>query len=118
MAVLGSIGAVAAAAPPSSSNADPTNLDPVAVESTSRNPRINPQVSEFVSSIAAPVQHESMARWSVHVCVFAAGLLPNEGDFLQRRIAEVASEAGIPVEPAGCGANFVVVVTSLALTPL
>lgn len=108
-AILGLIGAGASAG--QQSPADTTELDPVAVKSTHRNPRINPQVSEFVSSIARPVQHESMARWSVHVCVFAAGLLPNEGDFLQRRIAEVAAEAGIPVEPPGCNANFVVVVT-------
>ena len=111
VAVLELVGAVASADPPSSSNASPTKLDPVAVESSSRNPRINPQVSEFVSSVAMPVQHESMARWSVQVCVFAAGLLPNEGDFVQRRIAAVASEAGIPVGPSGCQTNFVVVVT-------
>jgi hypothetical protein len=108
-AMLGLIGSGASAG--QQSPADKTELDPVAVESSHRNPRINPQVSEFVSSIARPVQHESMARWSVHVCVFAAGLLPNEGDFVERRIAEVAAEAGIPVEPAGCNANFVIVVT-------
>jgi hypothetical protein len=105
-------GAIAVLVLIAASAAAQTNLEGVSVESSHRNPRINPQVSEFVSSIAMPVQHESMARWSVHVCVFAAGLLPNEGDFVRRRIAEVATEAGIPVEPAGCPANFVVVVTS------
>lgn len=105
-------GAIAVLALIAASASAQTELEGVAVKSSHRNPRINPQVSEFVTSIAMPVQHESMARWSVHVCVIAAGLLPNEGDFLQRRIAEVASEAGIPVEPAGCPANFVVVVTS------
>ena len=104
-------GVIAAVALISASASAQTNLEGVAVESTHRNPRINPQVSEFVSSIAMPIQHESMARWSVHLCIFAAGLLAKEGDFVQRRIADVASEAGIPVEPAGCAANFVVVVT-------
>jgi hypothetical protein len=111
-AILGSMGAVASADPPSAPNADPTKLDPVAVESSRRNPRINEQVSEFVSSIARPATHESMARWSVHVCVFAAGIRPSESEFLRRRIGEVAGEAGIPVEAPGCRANFVVVVTS------
>ena len=105
-------GVIAAVALIAASASAQTSLEGVAVESTHRNPRINPQVSEFVSSIAMPIQHESMARWSVHLCVFAAGLLDKEGDFVERRIADVAREAGIPVEPAGCAANFVVVVTS------
>jgi hypothetical protein len=96
---------------PSSSDSEPTQLETVEIDSSRRNPRINPQVSEFVSSIARPVQHESMARWSVHVCVFAAGVSPAERDFFERRIAAVATEAGIPASPAGCEANFVVVVT-------
>ncbi len=113
VAILGALGTVTSAAPQSSfSSAEPAQLDPVDIDSSRRNPRINPLVSEFVNSIAMPVQHESMSRWSVHVCVFAAGLSPKEGDFVERRIAEVAREAGVPVEPAGCQANFVVVVTS------
>jgi hypothetical protein len=113
VAALWALGTVASAGPQSSSsNAEPTKLDPVTIDSSRRNPRINPQVSEFVSSIAMPVQHESMARWSVHVCVFAAGLSPKEGDFVERRIADVAREAGVPVELPGCQANFVVVLTA------
>jgi hypothetical protein len=96
---------------PSSSNSEPTRLEPVEIDSSRRNPRINPQVSEFVSSIARPAQHESMARWSVQVCVIAAGLSTAESDFFQRRVVAVATEAGIPASAAGCQANFVVVVT-------
>lgn len=95
-----------------SAAAETTPLEQVGVEATRRNARINPQVSEFVTTVARPVQHESMARWSVQVCVFAAGLSPNEGDFVQRRVSEVASAAGVPVGAAGCNANFIVVVSA------
>lgn len=111
-AVMASACAVASAAEPPGAAAGQTELGPVAVESSRRNPRINKEVSEFVTAITLPVHHESLARWSVAVCVFTAGLLPAEGDFLRRRIEGVASEAGVPVDAQGCGANFVVVVTA------
>jgi hypothetical protein len=104
-------GAIAALALVAAAAAAQTPLGPVDVESSRRNPRINPLVSEFVSSVAGPVQHESMARWSRHLCVFTAGLEPGEGDFVRRRITDVATEAGIPVDPPGCQVNFVAVVT-------
>ena len=105
-------GAVAALAFVAAAAAAQTPLGPVDVESSRRNPRINPLVSEFVSSVAGPVQHESMSRWSVQVCAFTAGLVQSEGDFVQRRIAAIAGEAGVVVAPPGCQPNFVVVVTS------
>ncbi len=111
-ALLASVAAVGPARAQSGPAAGRTDLPSIAVESSRRNPRINPQVSEFVTSVAMPIQHESMARWAVHVCVFAAGVAPNEGDFLRRRIADVATAAGVPVDPDGCPANFVVVVTA------
>lgn len=111
-AILASMGAVGSESPPSNPAAAGTKLPPIEVESTRRNPRINPQVDEFVTSVARPIQHESMARWAVHVCVFAAGVTPDEGGFVQRRIGDVAREAGIPVDTGDCGPNFVVVVTS------
>lgn len=89
-----------------------TELAPVGVESTRRNPHINEQVSEFVTSVALPIQHESMARWSVPVCVFAAGVVPSESDFVRKRIERVASEAGVPVGAPDCHANFVVVLST------
>jgi hypothetical protein len=89
-----------------------TPLDPVAVESSRRNPRINEQVSEFVTAVLPPVVHESMGRWAVPPCVFAAGLVPSEREFVERRIAGVAAEAGIPVGASDCAPNFVVVVST------
>jgi hypothetical protein len=89
-----------------------TSLEGIAVESSRRNPRINEQVSEFVTSVALPSQHESLARWSVPVCVFAAGVVPSEGEFVRRRIERVASEAGVAVGAPDCRANFVVVLST------
>jgi hypothetical protein len=91
---------------------DPTELGSVDVESSRRNPRINEQVSEFVTAIVPSTRHESLSRWSVPVCPAAAGLTGPEVEFVEKRIGAIAAEAGIPVGPPGCAPNFAVIVTS------
>ncbi len=81
------------------------------MESSRRNTRINEQVSEFVTAIVPPARHESLSRWSVPVCIVAAGLAGPEAEFVERRIRTIAGEAGIPVGPSDCAPNFVVIVT-------
>lgn len=105
-------GALAALALVAAAASAQTPLDPVAVESSRRNPRINEQVSEFVTAVVPPVVHESMGRWAVPPCVFAAGLVESERKFVERRIMGVAAEAGIPVGAGDCAPNFVVVVST------
>jgi hypothetical protein len=88
-----------------------TEVETVTVEAQRRRERITEQVSQYVTSIAAPVTHESLARWAVAVCPVTVGLAPAEGEFVRKRIAQVASDAGVPLGPKDCAPNFVVVVT-------
>jgi hypothetical protein len=119
VAVLSSIAAPAVAGPkstpespqPATSVAPEVELEPVTVEARRRRELIDKQVSEFVYSIAGPGTVESLARWNVPVCVAAAGLTAAEADFVKKRIAQIATDARIPLGGPACGPNFVVVVT-------
>jgi hypothetical protein len=85
-------------------------LESVTVEA--QRERITKQVSQFVSSIVMPAKHESLARWQVPICVAVAGLPPAGGEFVTKRISEIAVDSGVPLGPQGCAFNFVVIVTS------
>jgi hypothetical protein len=97
--------------PPPSATPD-TELESVTVEAKRRRQRIDQQVSEFVYSIAGPGKVESMARWNVPVCVATAGLTAAEADFVEKRIAQIAADADIPLGGPACGPNFAVIVTT------
>ena len=62
-------------------------------------------------SIAGPGRVESLARWNVPVCVATAGLTAAEADFVKKRIAQIATDADVPVGGPACGPNFAVIVT-------
>jgi hypothetical protein len=83
----------------------------VTVEARRRRERINRQVSEYVYSIAGSGNVESLARWKVPVCPAIAGLAAAEADFVKRRIATIATDAGVPLGDEGCAPNFVVILT-------
>jgi hypothetical protein len=82
-------------APQTPSATADTELDSVTVEAQRQ--RISRQVSEFVSSIAISVNHESLARWQVPVCVRSAGLTAAETEFVEKRVSQIASDAGVPL---------------------
>lgn len=88
-----------------------TELESVTVEAKRRRERINEQVSVFVYAIAGFGRVESLARWNVPVCVATAGLTAAEADFVKKRIAQVATDADVPVGGPACGPNFAVIVT-------
>ena len=98
-------------AEPTSSSTPDTELETVTVEARRRRERIDKQVSEFVYSIAGPGRVESLARWNVPVCVATAGLTAAEADFVKKRIAQIATDADVPVGGPACGPNFAVIVT-------
>ena len=62
-------------------------------------------------SIAGPGKVESLARWNVPVCVATAGLTAAEADFVKKRIAQIATDADVPLGGPACGPNFAVIVT-------
>src|SRR5688572_21102128 len=118
--ILSSIAARAIAGPeptpesprPAASVASEVELGPVTVEARRRRELIDKQVSEFVYSVAGPGLVESLARWNVPVCVATAGLTAAEADFVTKRIAQIATDADVPVGGPACGPNFAVIVTT------
>ncbi|HWN07364.1 MAG TPA: hypothetical protein VNO53_09390 [Steroidobacteraceae bacterium] len=119
VAVLSSTAARAMADPrstpeslqPATAIAPEVELGPVTVEARRRREHIDKQVSEFVYSIAGPGMVESLARWNVPVCVATAGLTAAEADFVKKRIAQIATDADVPLGGSACGPNFAVIVT-------
>jgi hypothetical protein len=97
-----------AEAPPAADS--DVKLESVTVEARRRE-RINRQVSEYVYSIAGSGNVESLARWKVPLCPAIAGLAGAEADFVKRRIAKIASDAGVPLGDEGCAPNFVVILS-------
>jgi hypothetical protein len=102
---------VSDSAQPSPAAGSGVELESVTVEAKRRRERIDRQVSEFVYTIAGSGKVESLARWKVPVCAVVVGLTAAEADFVEKRIAEIAADAEVPLGRPGCGPNFVVVVT-------
>jgi hypothetical protein len=118
-AILSAIAAVAFPVPVrAGESADPPatvapgpELESVTVEARRRQERISKEVSAFVSAIVASPMHESLGRWAVAVCPFTAGLAPAAGDFVRKRVADVATASGVALGPPDCAPNFLIVVT-------
>ncbi len=99
------------AAQPAASPGPEVELESVTVEATRRRERIDEQVGEFVYSIVGTGKVESLARWNVPVCVATAGLTAPDADFVKKRIAQIATDADVPLGGPACGPNFAVIVT-------
>lgn len=95
------------------SNQEPpgTELDTVTVEARRRRERIEREVSEFVVSAVGTAQVEALERWKVPICNVTLGLTEAQADFVEKRVAQIAQDAGVPLADTDCAANFVVVVT-------
>jgi hypothetical protein len=92
-------------------NPDGAELDSVTVEAQKLR-ALEHQVSTFVSTIALPSRHESLARWQVPICAYVAGLPEDRSDYVRERVSQVASEAGVPLGSTDCDPNLVVVMTA------
>ena len=88
-----------------------TELDPVTVEARRHRERIEREVSHFVVSAVGTAQVESLERWKVPICNLALGLAEAQADFVEKRVAQIAQDAGIPLGDKDCATNFVIVVT-------
>jgi hypothetical protein len=86
-------------------------LETVTVEARRQRELLERQLSTFVSSITIHSGNDSLARWQVPVCPLVAGLPFEQGEFVLKRVSQVASEAGIPLAPEGCDPNLLVVMT-------
>ena len=68
----------------------------------------------FVQSLAAPARLTGkMARWGEGICPVTVGVRPEFAKFINRRLKEVAAQAGAPVsERASCRTNVEIIFTT------
>jgi hypothetical protein len=109
-------------AQPTSTTADsdggrlnPDRLPEVSIEA--RRKSLEEQVHSFVRTLthSSRFSEESVPRWSsAPLCFLVAGLPRDRGEFVTRRLTQLAGSVGAPLRQAGCArqaANFYVVFT-------
>jgi hypothetical protein len=72
------------------------------------------QVDQFVQTVVVHHFGEALMRWDTAVCPLVAGLSKEQGEFVLQRLSVAAKNAGAPLAPEKCAANFFVLVTSKA----
>lgn len=87
---------------------EPTRLEDIEV--TGR--RLDTMIQDFVSNVAAPVYRRNFARWNQGVCVGAANLGSETGQYVVDRVSTVAQDLGLRPGAPGCTANIMVIATS------
>jgi hypothetical protein len=61
------------------------------------------QVDQFFhSAMLKPPFDESMLRWDQAVCLMVVGMIQQAGEFVLRRLSELARESGVPVAKENC----------------
>ena len=96
------------AAPP----VPPPGLDQITVEAQRERALLEREVSTYVSAITVAPFQESLARWRNAICPLVAGLPRDHGEFILKRVSQIAGDAGVPLAPDHCRGNFYVVVTA------
>jgi len=90
-------------------------LDSITVEAKKKErEELRLQVDQFVKTTVEQHAGESLARWNSQVCPLVAGLPRDQGEFMLRRLSQSVRNAGAPLAPENCKANFFVLVSSQA----
>ncbi len=87
---------------------DPTILPEVVVEGRSA----DAQARNFIAEIAAPSKGAALARWKSSICIGAANLGTEAGQFLVDRVAATAEAVGLRPGQPGCIPDVLIVATS------
>jgi hypothetical protein len=69
------------------------------------------QVTNFVTTATGRAFEDNPARWHRTVCPLVAGLRRDQGEFVLRRISEIAIAAGAPLGARKCRPNLYIVAT-------
>jgi hypothetical protein len=89
-------------------------LDSITVEAKKEREELRLQVDQFVTSAVVHHLGESLMRWDTKVCPLVAGLPRDQGEYILQRLSQSARNAGAPLAPEKCTANFFVLVSSQA----
>jgi hypothetical protein len=94
--------------------ASPASADPppgVTIEAQRDREQLRHEVDQFVdATIVKPHSDESLLRWTSPVCPLVAGMKREQGEFVLRRLSEVARAAKAPLAGETCTANLYVIV--------
>src|SRR5580700_493100 len=86
--------------------ASPGSADPppaVTIEAQRYREQLRQEVNEFIhATIVKPHSDESLLRWDSPVCPLVAGMKREEGEFVLRRLSEVARTAKAPLAGEKC----------------
>ncbi len=88
-----------------------STLDAVTVTAKRRREILKQRISKFVSSVAIQSHTESLARWQVPICPLVAGASRGNGEYIQGRVSQIATDAAVPLAARDCRPNFVIVLT-------
>jgi hypothetical protein len=105
--------ALAQSSPPQPAPASPNTVAPVTVEAPAPRSVVELRSYHFVQKNEAKgnPELEQLIRWRDPVCVKVAGLIPNQAEDIQARIANVAKAVDLHVGRPGCRANIEIVFT-------
>ena len=84
----------------------------VTIEGSRTRHDLEQQVDQYVDSAMVRPFGEALMRWDTPVCPLVGGLPRDRGEFILARLSQNARDAGIPLAPEKCTANFIVIVTA------
>jgi hypothetical protein len=90
------------------------SLDPITVHARRERAMLDRMVKRFVSVIALAPLEAKLTRWreKAPICPRVAGVPRDHGEFILRRLSQVATGAGAPLGSEHCQVNLSVVVTA------
>ncbi len=106
--IVGRLAGAAVAQPPASPSPPPSHT----VEGVTVIAPLVQKAPEMVRSFAAPRPGHRLARWRDELCPYVRGLSKSHDAFIENRLAQIASAAGIPVVGRRCDANLLVLFTT------
>ena len=91
----------------------PADLASVTVEGTRQKEILRRQLTSYIWSITQP-NGAPLGRWQRYapLCPLVAGLPHDDGEYLLKRLSQIAAAAGAPLAPEHCKVNLYVVLTS------
>jgi hypothetical protein len=98
-------------ASPAAAPAAGAEMNSITVEVQKQRDALRREADTFVSAVAVQPWNSSLARWNIPICPLVAGLTQDEGEYILRRLSQIASTVGAPLAPERCRPNYYVVAT-------
>lgn len=89
------------------------DLDSITVEATRQKEILRGRLTSYISAITPP-HGVALGRWERYtpLCPLVAGVPRDDGEYLLKRLSQIATAAGAPLAPQHCKPNLYVLLTS------